>query len=102
VCTGTFLLERHAGVAADPGAYGISRLIPPGAGSALEHDLAYYYDYQTSSGISAQRAEEIETQFLEGLPDKPHPQYYFHDIYRFLYACRFEAGEPLPTMSGSH
>jgi anaerobic magnesium-protoporphyrin IX monomethyl ester cyclase len=95
-CTGTFLLERHARVADDPAAYGVSRLIPPRA----ERDLAYYYEYEVASGVSAARAEEIEAQFIESLPHKPFPQYYFHDIYRFLYACRFGASEPLPTMTG--
>jgi anaerobic magnesium-protoporphyrin IX monomethyl ester cyclase len=95
-CTGTFLLERHARVADDPAAYGISRLVPP----RPEQDLAYYYEYEVTSGVSAARAEEIEAQFLESLPRKPFPQYYFHDIYRFLYACRFGASEPLPTMAG--
>lgn len=95
-CTGTFLLERHARVADDPAAYGVSRLIAP----RPEQDLAYYYEYEVASGVSAARAEEIEAQFLESLPHKPFPQYYFHDIYRFLYACRFVSSEPLPTMVG--
>jgi hypothetical protein len=96
VCTGTFLLERYAQVAADPSAYGVSHLIPP----SPERDLAYYYDYEVASGISWARAEQIEAQFLESLPDKPNPQFYFHDIYRFLYACQFQEGAPLPTMIG--
>jgi hypothetical protein len=95
ICTGTFLLERHARVAADPAAYGISRLVPPDP----SRDLAYYYEYEVSSGIDAARAEAIEAQFIESLPEKPFPQFYFHDIYRFLYACQFRDGEPLPTMS---
>lgn len=94
VCTGTFLLERHAAVAADPGRYGVSRLIPP----APERDLAYYYDYAVESGISAERAAQIEAAFIDSLPDKDMPHLYFHDIYRFLYASRFEASEKLPTM----
>jgi len=96
VSTGTFLLERYAQVADDPAAYGVSRLIPP----RPEEDLAYYYEHEVASGISAARAEEIQAQFLESLPHKPFPQYYFHDIYRFLYACRFGASEALPTMAG--
>ncbi|MFN2131091.1 MAG: B12-binding domain-containing radical SAM protein [Anaerolineae bacterium] len=95
-CTGTFLLERLARVADDPEAYGVSRLIPP----RPERDLAYYYEYEVASGITSTRAEEIEAEFLQCLPQKPYPQYYFHDIYRFLYACRFTEGEPLPTMAG--
>jgi len=94
-CTGTFLLERYAGVADEAAGYGVSRLI-----SRPERDLAYYYDYEVSSGVSSARAEEIEDQFLESLPDKPFLQFYFHDIYRFLYASRFRDLEPLPTMLG--
>jgi anaerobic magnesium-protoporphyrin IX monomethyl ester cyclase len=100
VCTGTFLLERHARVAEDPPAYEIARLIPSGSGSGPERDLAYYYEYKVASGIDSRRAEQIEAQFLESLPDKSYPQYYFHDIYRFLYACQFQEGERLPTMLG--
>jgi hypothetical protein len=100
VCTGTFLLERHAHVSEDPLAYDIARLTPPGSGSGLERDLAYYYEYSVASGIDSRRAEQIEAQFLESLPDKSYPQYYFHDIYRFLYACQFQEGEQLPTMLG--
>ena len=99
-CTGTFLLERHARVADDPTAYGISRLIPLGSKSGRVRDLAYYYEYEVASGIDAQRAEEIEARFLESLANKAFPQYYFHDIYRFLYACRFAENELLPTMLG--
>jgi radical SAM superfamily enzyme YgiQ (UPF0313 family) len=94
VCTGTFLLERHAEVAADPGRYGIAHLIEP----PPERDLAYYYDYQVRSGIDARRAEEIEAAFIDTLPDKDVPHLYFHDIYRFLYASRFGASDKLPTM----
>ena len=99
-CSGTFLLERRAAVADDPAAYGISRLIPPRSRSGADRDLAYYYEYQVSSGIDSERAEEIEGQFLEGLPRKQFPQFYFHDIYRFLYACHFRDSEPFPTMLG--
>ena len=96
MCTGTFLLEKHAAVAANPGQYGIRRLVPPHP----ERDLAYYADYEVEAGVTAERAEEIEAQFIESLPYKPAPQLYFHDIYRFLYACRFQASKPLPTMAG--
>jgi anaerobic magnesium-protoporphyrin IX monomethyl ester cyclase len=96
ICTGTFLLEKDARVAADPARYGIARLIPP----RPERDLAYYYEYEVASGIDAARAEQIEAQFIDSLPEKKVPHLYFHDIYRFLYACRFQASEPLPTMAG--
>lgn len=95
VCTGTFLFERHAQVARDPQAYGISRILPRPA-----RDLAYYDEYETVGGVSASRAEQIEAQFIDRLPIKPVPHLYFHDIYRFLYASRFADSEPLPTMLG--
>jgi hypothetical protein len=95
VCTGTFLLERDSQVAADPEGFGIARVLPPGTG----RDLAYYYDYEVRSGIDARRAEEIEAQFIDSLSVREVPQAYFHDVYRFLYACRFRDSEPLPTMA---
>jgi hypothetical protein len=52
-----------------------------------------------SSGISSQRAEEIEGAFVESLPRKAYPQYYFHEVFQFLYACQFAEGELLPTMA---
>ncbi len=95
VCTGTFLLERDSLVAAHPSEYGVTRLIPPGP----HRDLAYYYDYETASGVSARRAAEIEETFISSLPDKPVPHLYAHDIYRFLYASQFSATDTLPTMA---
>ncbi len=94
VCTGAFLLERHTRVAAEPAAYGVSRIrSQPG------RDLAYYDEYEACSGITAERAEQIEEQFVEGLPARSAPHLYVHDIYRFLHACRFREGQPLPAMS---
>jgi len=101
VCTGTFLLERHAKVAACPDEYGVSRLIAPGTPPGLDHDLAYYYEYETRSGLSAEQAEDIEAQFVQSLPDKPDPQFYIHDVYRFLYASHFGRSDQLPTMSAT-
>jgi len=95
VCTGTFLLERDSLVAANPSEYGVTRLIPPGQ----HRDLAYYYDYETVSGIGARRASEIEEAFIASLPDKPAPHLYAHDIYRFLHASQFSATDTLPTMA---
>jgi radical SAM superfamily enzyme YgiQ (UPF0313 family) len=95
VCTGTFLLEKDADVAAHPERYEIARLVPP----RPERDLAYYYEYEMASGIDAGRAKEIEARFIDSLPDKDAPHLYFHDIFRFLYACRFQSTERLPTMA---
>lgn len=94
VCTGTFLLERDACVAGDPAAYGVSHLFEP----EPQRDLAYYYDYQIATGVDAARAEQIEQAFVDSLPEKPDPQCYLHDIYRFLYACQQKG--TLPTMIG--
>jgi anaerobic magnesium-protoporphyrin IX monomethyl ester cyclase len=92
----TFLLERYASASKDPKSYDISQMVPP----SPQQDLAYYFEYEVSSGISSKRAEEIEAAFVDSLPDKPNPQFYVHEIYQFLYACSFADGEPLPTMLG--
>jgi radical SAM superfamily enzyme YgiQ (UPF0313 family) len=92
----TFLLERYARASQDPEAYDISRMKPPGP----QQDLAYYFEYEVSSGISSRRAREIEAAFVDSLPEKPNPQFYVHEIYQFLYACSFADDEPLPTMLG--
>jgi radical SAM superfamily enzyme YgiQ (UPF0313 family) len=92
----TFLLERYARAFEDPKAYDISQIVPPSS----QQDLAYYFEYEVSSGISSRRAEEIEAAFVDSLPGKPGPQFYVHEVYQFLYACSFADGEPLPTMLG--
>jgi anaerobic magnesium-protoporphyrin IX monomethyl ester cyclase len=96
ISSSTFLLERHARAYTNPEAYGISRRVPPSS----QRDLAYYFEYEVSSGIGSRRAEEIEAAFVDSLPDKPNPQFYVHEIYQFLYASSFADGEPLPTMLG--
>jgi hypothetical protein len=96
ISSDTFLLEPHARAAKSPAEYGISHIVPPRPG----HDLAYYYEYRVSSGVGATRAEEIEAAFVDSLPAKEVPQYYFHEVYQFLYACQFTEEEPLPTMAG--
>jgi anaerobic magnesium-protoporphyrin IX monomethyl ester cyclase len=96
ISSSIFLLERHTRAFADPQAYDIRRIVPPGP----HWDLAYYFEYEVSSGISSQRAEEIEAAFVDSLPDKSNPQSYVHEVYQFLYACSFPDDEPLPTMVG--
>jgi hypothetical protein len=93
ICSGTFMLERHSRVAADPQRYDVSRLI-----SSPERRLAFYFDYHVSAGMSEKEAEHIEAVFLDTLPVKERAHLYFHDIYRFLYACQFEKGASLPPM----
>jgi hypothetical protein len=96
ISSSTFLLERYARASTDPEAYDISRIVPPSS----QQDMAYYFEYEVSSGIGSQRAEEIEAAFVDSLPDKPSPQFYVHEVYQFLYASSFADGEPLPTMLG--
>jgi anaerobic magnesium-protoporphyrin IX monomethyl ester cyclase len=96
ISSSTFLLERYSRAFKDPEAYDISRIVPP----SPQQDLAYYFDYEVSSGISSRRAEEIEAAFVNSLPDKPDPQFYIHEVYQFLYACSFANDESLPTMRG--
>ena len=56
----------------------------------------------TMAGLAAPDAVLAQCDVLGAYyrADKPFPQYYFHDIYRFLYASRFGTSEPLPTMAG--
>jgi anaerobic magnesium-protoporphyrin IX monomethyl ester cyclase len=96
ISSSTFLLERYARASKDPRAYDISQVMPPSS----QQDLAYYFEYEVSSGIGSQRAEEIEAAFVDSLPDKPDPQFYVHEVYQFLYASSFADGRPLPAMLG--
>jgi hypothetical protein len=49
--------------------------------------------------MDAQMAELVESRFLESLPEKPYPQFYVNDVYRFLYACYLSRqGVPLPPL----
>lgn len=92
-CTGTFLLERHSAVAARPQDYDISRITHP-----YDRDMPFYYDYRVDCGIDAHEAEQIESDFLDTLPQKERAHLYYHDIYRFLYASQFQPGESFPPM----
>jgi len=93
---GTFLLERYAPAHRAPERYGIRSVAPTGA-----RDLAIYYDYQVASGIDEALAETIVQRLMDVLPLKEHPQYYMHDVYRFLYAAHLhEAGRPYPAWLG--
>ncbi len=93
LCTGTFLLERHSDVEARPGDYGVTRLL-----RQRDRDLSYYYDYEVSEGLTPAQAEQVEGFLVDSLPEKQRAHIYYHDIYRFLYASQFEAGEPLPLL----
>lgn len=79
---GTFLLERDAPAHRSPASFGITRVIEP-----PEKDLAIYFDYEVSSGMDDRMADFVAERFIDSLPEKPYPQFYVNDVYRFLYAC---------------
>ncbi len=89
---GTFLMERLSPAYRYPQSFGVSRIVfPP------DRDLAIYFPYEVETGLGEAEAELIHDRFLESLPDKPYPQYYVSDVYRFLYACHLsEERQPLP------
>jgi anaerobic magnesium-protoporphyrin IX monomethyl ester cyclase len=89
---GTFLLERYAPAHRFPETFGIKRIIED-----PNKDLAIYFDYDVEAGMDERMAELVADRFLESLPIKRHPQFYVHDVYRFLYASYLsERGQPMP------
>ena len=48
--------------------------------------MAIYFDYEVESGMDDRMAELVESRFLDTLPQKPYPQFYVSDVFRFLYA----------------
>jgi hypothetical protein len=79
---GTFLLEVDAPAHKYPQTFGITKVIEP-----PEKDLAIYFDYEVANGMDATMAERVADGFFNALPEKPFPQFYVNDVYRFLYAC---------------
>jgi hypothetical protein len=62
-----------------------------------DKDLAIYFDYQVERGMDDRMAALVEERFLDALPQKPYPQFYVSDVYRFLYASHLsERGAPHP------
>ncbi|HWQ14901.1 MAG TPA: radical SAM protein [Roseiflexaceae bacterium] len=88
---GTFLLEVDAPAHRYPHTFGITKVI-----EHPEKDLAIYFDYQVSEGMDDALAERVADSFLEALPEKPYPQFYVNDVYRFLYACHLSRQGALP------
>lgn len=78
---GTFLMERYSPAHRFPELYGVRVIEDPAK------DLAIYFDYAVETGMDERMAELVESRFLDTLPDKPYPQYYVSDVFRFLYAC---------------
>lgn len=89
---GTFLMERYSPAHRFPSAYKVKRII-----EEPDKDLAIYFDYEVTEGMDARTADLVMERFMETLPDKPYPQFYANDVYRFLYACHLSAaGTPMP------
>ncbi len=88
---GTFLMERYSPAHRFPESFGVRVIEDPAK------DLAIYFDYEVDKGMDDRMAELVESRFLDTLPDKPYPQFYVSDVYRFLYACHLsERGLPCP------
>ncbi len=89
---GTFLLEIDAPVHRAPASFGVTRVI-----ERPDQNLAIYFDYETAEGMDSQMVDLLSARFLEALPKKHFPQFYFNDIYRLLYACHLSRlGQPPP------
>ncbi len=89
---GVFLLEIDAPVHQSPASFGVTRVI-----ERPEQDLAIYFDYETAEGMDAKMVELVAERFMEALPKKHFPQFYFNDVYRLLYACQLSRlGHPAP------
>ena len=78
---GTFLMERDSPAHKYPESFGVRRIMEDPS-----KDLAIYFDFEVSTGMSEQMAEMVHDKFLESLPPKRYPQFYISDVYRFLYA----------------
>ncbi|MXX27475.1 MAG: radical SAM protein [Caldilineaceae bacterium SB0668_bin_21] len=78
---GTFLMERDSPAHKYPESFGVKRVMEDPS-----KDLAIYFDFEVSAGMSEQMAEMVHDKFLESLPPKRYPQFYISDVYRFLYA----------------
>jgi hypothetical protein len=89
---GTFLLEVDAPVHRAPASFGVTRVI-----ERPEQNLAIYFDYEAADGMDSQMADLVASRFIDALPKKHFPQFYFNDIYRLLYACHLSrVGRPMP------
>jgi anaerobic magnesium-protoporphyrin IX monomethyl ester cyclase len=89
---GTFLLERYAPVHLYAEKFGVTRVI-----EKPDKDLAIYFDYEVAAGMNEEMAEEVVSNLLTVLPDKPFGQYYLIDAYRLLYSSYLHRqGKTLP------
>ncbi|MEZ4677547.1 MAG: radical SAM protein [Caldilineaceae bacterium] len=76
---GSFLMERDSPAHRYPTSFGVNVIFED-----PDKDLAIYFDYDVEAGMKPQMAELVESRFLDTLPDRPYPQYYVSDVYRFL------------------
>jgi radical SAM superfamily enzyme YgiQ (UPF0313 family) len=89
---GTFLMERYSPAHLAPQQFGVKLILED-----PDKDLAIYFDYQVERGMDDRMAALVEERFLDALPQKPYPQFYVSDVYRFLYASHLsERGAPHP------
>jgi anaerobic magnesium-protoporphyrin IX monomethyl ester cyclase len=89
---GTFLLELDAPVHRAPASFGVTRVI-----ERPEQNLAIYFDYETAEGMDSKMVDLVASRFMDALPKKHFPQFYFNDIYRLQYACHLSRlGRPMP------
>lgn len=89
---GSFLMERYSPAHRFPQSFGVKRIVED-----PDKDLAIYFEYQVEKGMDEKMAALVEERFLETLPEKPYPQFYVSDVYRFLYASYLsERGIPHP------
>ena len=78
---GSFLMERDSPAHRYPASFGVNLILED-----PDKDLAIYFDYQVETGLDERTAGLLEERFLDTLPEKPYPQFYVSDVYRFLYA----------------
>ncbi len=89
---GSFLMERDSPAHRYPASFGVNVIFED-----PDKDLAIYFNYEVAKGLDERTASLLEERFLDTLPEKPHPQYYVSDVYRFLYASHLsERGIPHP------
>jgi len=87
---GTFLMERYSPAHRYPQSFGVRLILED-----PDKDLAIYFDYEVEKGMDETMAALVEAHFLNALPEKPYPQFYVSDVYRFLYAS-FLSNHKLP------
>lgn len=78
---GSFLMERYSPAHRYPQSFGVKMIFED-----PDKDLAIYFTYEVEKGMDERMAALVEERFLDTLPEKPYPQFYVSDVYRFLYA----------------